>query len=69
VAAQRSAHAGQQFLNAKGLGNVIVRTGIQGHHLVAFRIAHGQHDYGSGGKVPQFPASFDAGDSRQIHVQ
>ena len=43
--AQRGADAGEQFLCAKGLGDIVVRAVIEGAHLVLFLPAGGDNHY------------------------
>jgi hypothetical protein len=47
-AAQQGAHAGDQLLHGKGLGEVVVRAGLQAAHAVAERIAGREHEAGCG---------------------
>jgi len=42
--AQGDANPRQQFSNAKGLGQVVVGSGVEGPHLVVFLAARGQND-------------------------
>ena len=55
-AAQQRAHPRQHFLEVKGLGNIIVGTGVKTLHLVAPAIARGkdQNRHGATGAPPGF---------------
>ena len=68
-ATQGSADAGHQFLDAEGLDDVIIGAGVERLDLVAFGVAHGEHDDGNVAGGPNFAASIEAGDAGQIHVE
>ena len=52
---QRGADPGQQFFNGEGLGDVIVRAGIQAVHLVHHGVPGGEQDH-RGRFLPAEPA-------------
>ena len=59
----------QQFIGSKGLGNVIIRSQIQGHHFFLF-LGSGRYDYnGDGGIRTHLPDHFHAVDIRQPQIQ
>ncbi len=53
-AAQQRAHAGEHFLEMKGLGDIIVGAGVEALYLVAPAVARGehQHRHGAAGAAP-----------------
>ncbi len=68
-APQRRANPRQQLFHAEGLDDVIIGPGVEREHLVVFRVAHGEHDDGHIGAVPNFAAGFQPPDARHIDVQ
>src|SRR5579863_706870 len=69
AAAQGRANSGQQFLHAKRLDDIIVGASIESVNLVALGIANGEHQDRHVEGAADFPASFQAADSRHIHVE
>ncbi len=59
-AAQMGADAGQQFLNAEGLGDVVVGAGVEGLDLGALVVAHGEDQHRSGELSADGAADLDA---------
>ena len=49
MTAERGANAREKFLDAEGLGDVVVGAGIECDHFVALGAAHREHDDGSVG--------------------
>ncbi len=43
--AKMGAHAGQQFLNAEGLGDVVIGAGVEGLNLGSFVVTNRKHEY------------------------
>jgi hypothetical protein len=56
-----STNAGEEFLNAEGLGDVVIRTGIEGFDLGALVVADGEDDDGRGEADTNGAGDFDAG--------
>ena len=54
MTAENGADTGQQFLRAKGLGDIIIRPQIQGFHLIPLVGTGGEHNDGHGVRSPDF---------------
>ena len=67
--AEGSAHARQQFLDAEGLGDVVIGAGIERNHLVPFGVAHCQHDDWGIAGVANLAARLNAAYAWQIDVE
>ena len=67
--AQRRADAGQQFLDLKGLGDIVVRAHVQTRHLVHHRVARRDHDDRRLLGAAQAAQKLHAAHARQHHVQ
>ena len=52
---QRGPHPGQQLGDAKRLGDVVVRSAIQGLHLLRLLVPRGKHNDGRGQPFAQAP--------------
>ena len=60
-AAHGGAKPGRQLPNVKGLGDVVVRSGVQRLDLVLFRVLHGQHnDLEQRHELTDLPTSLNA---------
>jgi hypothetical protein len=69
-ASQQRPHAGQQFLGAEWLDQVIVRAGIQTGHAVFHLAFGGEHEHRHGiGQPAQFRADFVAVELRHHDVE
>ena len=68
-ASESDPNACQQFFGAEGLGDIIVRAGIERRDLVALGSAGRQDDHRSGSPVAQQPAHLDAVDIRQPQIE
>ncbi|MNH35417.1 hypothetical protein D3C79_960950 [compost metagenome] len=53
VAAQGNPHPRQQFADAKGLAEIVVRPGVQCGDFVLFGIARRENDHRNGAPLPQ----------------
>src|SRR5271167_5173327 len=69
MSAQRGAHAGEEFFDAKGLYDIVVGASVEGEHFVALGVAYREHDDGSAGKAANFAAGFDAAHAGHVDVQ
>ena len=67
--AQRGADAGQQLSRAKGFGEVVVCSQVQGSHLAALQGPGGNHDDGQGAGGSDLLYEFQAVHVRQSQVQ
>src|SRR5215468_9668352 len=69
MSAERGANPRKQFFNAKGLGDIVVSAGVEGHDLVALRVANGEaNDRGVRG-APKLATSLDTAHAWKIDVQ
>src|SRR5262249_31382364 len=69
-APQNGFHAGQQFANGKGLGNVVISAELEANHLVHFLTARGQHDDRNRGALGfELLANVEAAHPGHHHVQ
>ena len=68
-AAERGADARHELFDPEGFDDVVVGSGIESLHFVAFGIAHGEHDDGRIAGGANFAAGFEAGNSRQVHIE
>jgi len=66
--AQVGTDPGQQFLDAEGLGDVVVGAGVEGFDLGALVIAHGENEHGGGGMGADGAGDFDAGQTGHHEV-
>ena len=69
MAAENGADTGEQFLRAKGLGDIIIRSQIQRLHLVPLVGAGGEHDDGYGIRLSCLPNQTHAIPIRQAEIQ
>lgn len=67
-AAEVGAHAGHEFLDAEGLGHVVVGAGVEGFDLGALVIAYGEHDDRGGGLSTDSAAYLDAAHTRHHEI-
>ena len=67
--AQGRPDAGQQLLDGKGLGNVVVRPHVQAGHLIHHRVPGGEHDDGHLAFPPQPPQHLHAAEGGEHDVQ
>src|SRR3974377_2295825 len=69
MSSERGSNPRKQFLDAKGLGDIVVSAGVEGNDLVTLRAANGEdNDRGVRG-APNFAASLDAAHAWKIDVQ
>ncbi len=66
---QGYAHPRQQLFDAKRLGQIIIRALVQGQHLVAFAVAHRQHNDRRLGPLAQLFAHGEPIHIRQAQVE
>jgi len=66
--AQMGAHAGQQFLDAKRFGHVVVGPGVESLHLGALVIANGEDQHGCAAARADGAGDFNARHSRHHQV-
>jgi hypothetical protein len=66
---QRGPDAGQEFLDAKRLGDIVVSTCIKRGDLIFFRITHGQDDDWNIRSAAQRSAGFKSAYARHIQVE
>jgi hypothetical protein len=69
-APDRGSQPGRKLRNGEGLGNVIVRPGVERFHLIHFPVPHREHQNLEVGSGPsKFPARCDPADARHVHIQ
>ena len=69
MAAENGTDAGQQFLRAKGLGDIVIRPQIQRLHLVPLVGTGGKHNDGHGVCLPNFLNQAHTVSIRQTKIQ
>ena len=67
--AERGANTREKFLDAEGLGDVVIGAGIERNDFVPFGVAHGEHDDRSIAGTANFAAGLNAADAGKIHVE
>jgi hypothetical protein len=69
AAAKRGVDAGEELLDAEGLGHVVVGAEVERPHLVGLRASGRQHDDPHGRALAQLTAQLEAVDARQHEVE
>ena len=69
MSTERSSDARKQLFDAKGFGDIVVSTSIEGDHLVALCTANGEDNDRSVCKAADFAASLDTAHAGEIDVQ
>ena len=70
--AQHRAHARGEFVQAEGLGDVVVGAQVEAAHAIGLGRPRREHDDGQAGggrSAPHEPAHFDPVEARQVQVQ
>src|SRR5579885_503549 len=67
--AQGSSNTRKQFLDSERLHHVVVRSGIERRHFIAFGVAHRKHDDRRLGRTADFAARLDSSDPGHVHIE